>query len=258
MKNFIEKNNISNTLDRIEEEIQLTKTVKLPSMEYCQDYWNTSQTKVVVPSRHINSIKKAPISPLIAISAMSAKENGYTVDGTGKGARIMNIRRLKKLHENLTEIRNTKNCTINSHIKKLLELRTKEFEFGTLETSKGKEELYFKLDYSDGFVLLDLRVMHYMLTNYKDNIIQAYIIFLWNCRNGWSQLTRVPMAEHLGLSRNSEKQSKTIMDTLVHDGFIEQRKKHEKIQIVDSKTGIPTTRVIPYYEYRVTIVDEIK
>ena len=48
------------------------------------------------------------------------------------------------------------------------------------------------------------------------------------------------------------------MDTLVHDGFIEQRKKHEKIQIVDSKTGIPTTRVIPYYEYRVTIVDEIK
>lgn len=258
MKDLIEKNNISNTLDTIEEEVQFIKTVKLPSMEYCQDYWNTSQTKVVVPSRYINSIKKVPISLLIAISAMSAKENGYTVDGTGKGARIMNIRRLKKLHENLTEIRNIKNCTINSHIKKLLELRTKEFEFCALETTKGKEELYFKLDYSDGFVLLDLRIMHYMLTNYKDNIIQAYIILLWNCRNGWSQLTRRQMAEHLGLSRNSEKQVKGIMDKLVHDGFIEMRNKYEKIQIVDSKTGIPTTRVIPYYEYRVTIIYEIK
>lgn len=241
-----------------QKEIQFSPTVKLPSLEYCQSYWSTSQNNVVVPSKHINSMKKPPISTLIGVSAMSGKEGVNTIDGTGKGARIMSIKRINKLYKNLIETRQLKPRTIESHIRKLLKLKTKEFEFVTLETPKGKEEQYYKLDYSDGFVLIDLRIMHYMFTCYSDNIIQAYIVFLWTCRDGWAQLTREQMAEHLGLTQHSDKQAKIIMDKLVLDGFIEQKSQYQGIQIIDKSTGIPKTITMPYYEYRVVTLDEIE
>ena len=241
-----------------QKEIQFSPTVKLPSLEYCQSYWSTSQNNVVVPSRHINSVKKTPISTLIGVSAMTGKEGVNTIDGTGKGARIMSIKRINKLYKNLIETRQIKPRTIESHIRKLLKLKTKEFEFVTLETPYGSDEQYYRLDYSDGFVLIDLRIMHYMFTCYSDSIIQAYIVFLWNCRNGWSQLTREQMAQHLGLTQHSDKQAKIIMDKLVLDGFIEQRTQYHGVQVVDKSTGIPKTITMPYYEYRVVSIDEIE
>lgn len=241
-----------------QKEIKFSETVVLASMEYCQKYWGTSQENVVVPSRHINSMKKPPISTVIGVSAMSGKQGVNTIDGTGKGARIMSIKRINKLYKNLIETRQIKPRTIESHIRKLLKLKTKEFEFVTLETLQGSEEQYYRLDYSDGFVLIDLRIMHYMFTCYSDNIIQAYIVFLWNCRNGWSQLTREQMAQHLGLTQHSDKQAKIIMDKLVLDGFIEQRTQYHGVQVVDKTTGIPKTITMPYYEYRVVYLDEIE
>lgn len=240
-----------------QKEIQLSPTVILPSMEYCQSYWGTSQNNVVVPSKHINSTKKPPISTMIGVSAMSGKEGVNTIDQSGKGARIMSIKRINKLYKNIIETRKIKPRTIESHIRKLLKLKTQEFEFVTLETPQGKEQQYYRLDYSDGFVLLDLRIMHYMFTCYSDNIIQAYIIFLWACRNGWSQLTREQMAQHLGLTQHSDKQAKIIMDKLVLDGFIEKRSQYQGIQMVDPKTGIPKTITMPYFEYRVVSLDEV-
>ena len=240
-----------------QKEIKFSETVVLPSMEYCQKYWSTTQSNIVVPSKHINSTKKPPISTVIGVSAMSGKQGVNTIDGTGKGARIMSIKRINKLYKNLTETRKIKPRTIESHIRKLIKLKTKEFEFVTLETPQGSEEQYYRLDYSDGFVLIDLRVMHYMFTCYSDNIIQAYIVFLWNCRNGWSQLTREQMAQHLGLTQHSDKQAKIIMDKLVLDGFIEQRSKYQGVQVVDKVTGIPKTITKPYYEYRVVTLDEV-
>ena len=240
-----------------QKEIKFSETVVLPSMEYCQKYWSTTQSNIVVPSKHINSTKKPPISTVIGFSAMSGKQGVNTIDGTGKGARIMSIKRINKLYKNLTETRKIKPRTIESHIRKLIKLKTKEFEFVTLETPQGSEEQYYRLDYSDGFVLIDLRVMHYMFTCYSDNIIQAYIVFLWNCRNGWSQLTREQMAQHLGLTQHSDKQAKIIMDKLVLDGFIEQRSKYQGVQVVDKVTGIPKTITKPYYEYRVVTLDEV-
>ena len=241
-----------------QKEIKFSETVVLASMEYCQKYWGTSQENVVVPSRHINSMKKPPISTVIGVSAMSGKQGVNTIDGTGKGARIMSIKRINKLYKNLIETRQIKPRTIESHIRKLLKLKTKEFESVTLETLQGSEEQYYRLDYSDGFVLIDLRIMHYMFTCYSDNIIQAYIVFLWNCRNGWSQLTREQMAQHLGLTQHSDKQAKIIMDKLVLDGFIEQRTQYHGVQVVDKTTGIPKTITMPYYEYRVVYLDEIE
>ena len=242
-----------------QKEIQFSPTVLLPNLEYCKKYWNTNQTKIVVPSKHINSTKKSPISTLIAMSIMSAKEGGYTVDYTGKGARIMSIRRINKLYKNLIEIRKIKSSTINSHIRKLNKLKTKEFEYVTIETPDGNEKQYYRLNYSDGFVSIDLRIVHYMLTCYSDNIIQAYIIFLWTCKDGcWNQLTREQMAEHLGLSKHSDKQAKMIMDKLVMDGFIKQRTRYKAIQIVDKITGIPKPVTMPYYEYKVVTLNEIE
>lgn len=239
-------------------EVQFSNSVKLPSMNYCQDYWKTSQTTILVPSKHINKTRKPPISTLIGISIMSGKEGCYTIDKSGKGARIMSIKRINKLYKNLTETRQIKPRTIESHIRKLLKLKTEEFEFVTLETPQGRDEQYYRLDYSDGFVLIDLRIIHYMFTCYSDNLIQAYIVFLWNCKNTWSQLTREQMAVHLGLSVHSDKQAKIIMDKLVLDGFIEQKEQYQPISIVDKKTGIPKTITMPYYEYRVVTLDEIK
>jgi hypothetical protein len=239
-------------------EIQFSSSVKLPSMDYCQEYWKTSQTTILVPSKYINTTKKPPISTLIGISTLSGKEGCYTIDQSGKGARIMSIKRIKKLYENLTETRKIKSSTINSHIRKLTKLKTKEFEFVTLVTPQGSEEQYYKLDYSDGFVLIDLRIIHYMLTCYSDNLIQAYIVFLWNCRSGWSQLTREQMAVHLGLTMHSDKQAKMIMDKLVLDGFVEQRTQYHSVPIVDKTTGIPKSITMPYFEYRVVTLDEIK
>lgn len=240
-----------------QKEIKISEKVILPSLEYCQNYWSTTQSNIVVPSKHINSTKKPPISTVIGISAMSGKQGVLTIDGTGKGARIMSIKRINKLYEKLTQTRKIKPRTIESHIRKLIKLKTKEFEFVTLETPQGSEEQYYRLDYSDGFVLLDLRIMHYMFTCYSDNIIQAYIVFLWNCRNGWSQLTREQMAQHLGLTQHSDKQAKIIMDKLVLDGFIEQRAQYQPVTVVDKTTGIPKTITMPYYEYRVVTLDEV-
>jgi hypothetical protein len=189
---------------------------------------------------------------------MSAKQGGFTIDGTGKGARIMSIKRINKLYKNLIDTRKIKPSTINSHIRKLTKLKTKEFEFVTLETQNNKDEQYYRLDYSDGFVLIDLRIVHYMLTCYSDNIIQAYIVFLWNCRDGWAQLTRKQMAEHLGLTQHSEKQAKIIMDKLVLDGFIEQRSQYQSIAVVDKETGIPKSINMPYYEYKVVALEEVE
>ena len=238
-------------------EIKFSETVILPSLEYCQNYWSTTQSNIVVPSRHINSTKKPPISTLVGISAMSGKQGVITIDQSGKGARIMSIKRINKLYKNLIETRKIKPRTIESHIRKLLKLKTKEFEFVTLETPQGREEQYYRLDYSDGFVLIDLRIMHYMFTCYSDNIIQAYIVLLWNCRNGWAQLTREQMAQHLGLTQHSDKQAKIIMDKLVLDGFIEQRTQYHGVQVVDKETGIPKTITMPYYEYRIVTLDEV-
>lgn len=239
-------------------EIKFSDTVMLPSLEYCQNYWSTTQSNIVVPSKHINATKKPPISTVIGVSAMSGKQGVNTIDGTGKGARIMSIKRINKLYKNLIETRKIKPRTIESHIRKLLKLKTKEFEFVTLETPQGSEEQYYRLDYSDGFVRIDLRIMHYMFTCYSDNIIQAYIVFLWNCRGGrWAQLTREQMAEHLGLTQHSDKQAKIIMDKLVLDGFIDQRTQYQGIQVVDKVTGIPKTITMPYYEYRVVTLDEV-
>ena len=239
-------------------EIQFSPTVLLPSLEYCRKFWGTSQTDVVVPSRYLNSTKRAPITTVIAVSAMSAKEDGMTIDGSGKGARIMSIKRINKMYRNLTETRKIKPRTIESHIRKLLKLKTKEFEFVTLETPDGSEKQYYRLDYSDGFVRIDLRIMHYMFTCYSDNIIQAYIVLLWNCKNGWAQLTREQMAEHIGLTKHSDKQAKILMDKLVMDGFIEQRTNYQGVQVVDKATGIPKTITMPYFEYRVVKLDEIE
>jgi hypothetical protein len=38
-------------------ELKLSDTVILPSTEYCQKFWGTSQTNIVIPSRHINGTK---------------------------------------------------------------------------------------------------------------------------------------------------------------------------------------------------------
>ena len=95
-----------------------------------------------------------------------------------------------------------------------------------------------------------------MFTMYADNLIQAYIIFLWNCREGWAQLTREQMAQHLGLTIHSDKQAKMIMDKLVMDGFIEQRTQYHTIQAVDNATGTPRAYTVPYYEYRVVNIEE--
>lgn len=239
-------------------EIQFSPKVLLPSLEYCRKFWGTSQTDIVVPSRYLNSTKRVPITTVIAVSAMSAKEDGMTIDGSGKGARIMSIKRINKMYRNLTETRKIKPRTIESHIRKLLKLKTKEFEFVTLETPDGSEKQYYRLDYSDGFVRIDLRIIHYMFTCYSDNIIQAYIVLLWNCRNGWAQLTREQMAEHIGLTKHSDKQAKILMDKLVMDGFIEQRTNYQGVQVVDKATGIPKTITMPYFEYRVVKLDEIE
>ena len=240
-----------------EQEIQFSKNVILPSMKKCQKYWSTTQTKITVPSKHINATKKPPISTLIGVSAMSGKEGSNVNDYTGKGARIMNVKRYDNLIENLTNLRKVKASTINGHIRKLLKLKTKEFEFVTLETKEGNQEQYYRLDYSDGFVTIDLRIMHYMYTVYSDNMIQAYIIFLWNCRNGWAQLTQPQMAEHLGLSKSTIDTAKTIMDKLVLDGFIEKRTKYQYKSTI-SKEGIPTNYKVPCYEYRVVELEELK
>ena len=73
-------------------EIKISENVILPSLEYCQNYWRTTQSNIVVPSKHINSTKKPPISTVIGVSAMSGKQGVNTIDGTGKGARIMSIK----------------------------------------------------------------------------------------------------------------------------------------------------------------------
>lgn len=239
-------------------ELELSETVVLSSMDYCQDYWKTKQTKITVPSRHINGTKKAPIVPLVGVSIMSGKEDGNSFDFTGKGARIMNVKRIDKLYCNLLELRKIKPSTINAHIKKLLKLKTKEFEFINSDDNKHDGEQYYKLDYSDGFVTIDLRIIHYMLSCYKDNIIQAYIALLWICRNGWTQLTREQMARYLGLTIHSDKQAKIIMDKLVSDGFIENRTKYQYKQVIDKLTGIPKSIIIPYYEYRIIDLYEVE
>lgn len=241
-------------LDQVE--ISFSDNVKLPSMNFVQEFWETKQNEIVVPTKEINATKKPPISTLIATSVMSAKEGGNTQDRTGKGSRIMNVKRLNKMYENLINTRNIKPSTINSHMRKLLKLKSKEFEFITLENGKGSNEQYYKLDYSDGFVLVDLRIVHYMFTCYSDNMIQAYLIFLWNCREGWSQVTREQMAQHLGLTIHSDKQAKMIMDKLVMDGFVEQKLAYKTIQIVD-EFGIPSTVSRKYYEYKVVNINEI-
>lgn len=240
-----------------EKEIQFNENVILPSMTKCQKYWDTTQTQITVPSKHINATKKSPISTLIGVSAMSGKEGDDVNDYTGKGARIMNVKRYDNLIENLTNLRKVKASTINGHIRKLLKLKTKEFEFVTLKTKEGNQEQYYRLDYSDGFVTIDLRIMHYMYTVYSDNIIQAYIIFLWNCRNGWAQLTQPQMAEHLGLSKDTIDTAKTVMNKLVLDGFIEQRTKY-KYKSSISKDGIPTNYKVECREYRVVNLSDIE
>lgn len=257
-----QQNNLEKVLTPLDiynkKEIQFSPNVLLPSLEYCRKYWNTSQTYILIPSKDINSTKKAPISTIIAMSVMSAKEGGNTIDYSGKGARIMSVRRINKLYKNLIEIRNIKPSTLNSHIRKLNKLKSKEFEYVTLETPNGSEKQYYRLNYSSRYVLIDLRIVHYMLTCYSDNIIQAYIIFLWTCKSDWSQLTREQMAKHLGLSKHSDKQAKIIMDKLVMDGFIQQREQYQSIQMVDKETGLPKSITMPYYEYRVVTLDEIE
>jgi len=247
---------VDNFIDLDDIEISFSENVKLPSMSYCQDFWETKQNEIVVPTKEINATKKPPIGTLIGTSIMSAKEGGNTQDRTGKGSRIMNVKRLNKMYENLINTRKIKPSTINSHIRKLLKLKSKEFEFITLENNKGNQEQYYRLDYSDGFVLVDLRIIHYMFTCYGDNMIQAYLIFLWNCREGWSQLTQQQIAEHLGLTKHSDKQARMIIDKLVMDGFIEQKTSYKTMQIVD-EFGIPSSINRRYYEYRVVTINEI-
>ena len=230
-------------------QVQLSDNVRLPSIEEVQSFWETTQVDIVVPTKKINTTKKPPISTMIATSIMSAKL-GSVIDNSGKGARIMNVKRINKMYDKLIDIRKIKPSTINSHIRKLLKLKSKEFEFVTLEN-----EQYYKLDYSDGFILVDLRIIHYMFTCYSDNMIQAYLVFLWNCRNGWSQLTYQQLAEHLGLTIHSERQAKIIIDKLVMDGFIEQKKSYRTIQVIDS-FGVPSTINRKYFEYRVVDINE--
>lgn len=243
-------------IDENEKEIQFSENVILQSMKDCQKYWGTTLKEVYVPSRYINSKKGAPMITYTAISAMTGKEGDDVNDKSGKGARIMNVKRYDNLIENLTNLSNIKASTINSHIRKLLKLKTKEFQSVTLETDKGNQEQYYRLDYSDGFVKIDLRIMHYMLTIYSDNVIQAYIIFLWNCRGGrWAQLTHEQMAQHLGLSKDSRRTAKTVINKLVLDGFIEQRISY-KYKSSISKEGIPTSYKVECREYRIVDIEE--
>ena len=243
--------------------LQISENVTLNTMEHCQQYWNnTKQTNIVIPSRVINATKKPPISTLTAISILSAKEGGNTIDNSGKGARIMNTTRIDKLYKCLTGIRTPKGkpikpSTITTHIKKLQKLKSNEFQLATLKNEQGTEGTYYKLDYSEGFVLIDLRVLHYMLENYEDSLIQAYIILLWNCREGWAQLTREQMAVHMGLTEHSDKQTKKYMDTLVSDGFIETREQYQAIKVFDKVTGLPKSITKPYYEYKIVNINEL-
>ena len=245
-------------IEENEQEIQFSKNVILPSMIKCQKYWGTTLKEAYVPSKGVNATKKPPISTYIGFSLMSGKEGNDVNDRSGKGARIMNVKRMNKLYENLMDIRKVKASTINGHVRKLLKLKTKEFEFVTLETPEGNQEQYYKLDYSDGYVTIDLRIMHYMFTVYSDNMIQAYIIFKWICRDkGWNQLTQEQMAKHLGLSEKSRSVAKILMDKLVMDGFIQKREKYQTITSVNSE-GIPTNYKVPYFEYRVVELEELK
>lgn len=246
-----------NFIDFDTQDIQFSEFVKLPSLKYCQEFWETGQNQVVIPSKYINSTKKAPISILIAASIMSAKEGGNVNDESGKGARIMNIRMIDKMYQKITDIRNIKIGTINSHIKKLLDIKSQEFEFKIGEDINGKEKFYYRMDYSDGFVLIDLRIIHFMLSYYSNSMIQAYIILLWNCRNGWSQLTREQISQHLGLTKHSDKQARIIMDKLVIDGFVKTKSSYKIIQIVDKVTGIPKSIGKSYYEYKIVNLHEV-
>lgn len=241
------------------EEIYISTNVKLPSHHYCQTYWETGQNNIVIPSRFINATKRPPMSTLIAFSLLSAKDGGDTTDGTGKGARIVNAKRFQLLSDKLTGTRDIKLSTISTHIRKLMKLKSNEFEFIKTTDENGKEKHYYKLDYSQGFVNIDIRIIHYMISNYDDPTIQAYIVLNWICRNGkYNQLTQEQLAQHLGLTKHSYRQAKTVIDKLVSDGFIKQKFQYVTESIVDLDTGIPSTVVKRHYEYKVVYLDEIE
>lgn len=243
----------------LQEKISMNEKITLPTMKQCQEFWGTTQTMITIPTKVVNATKNAPIGSYIGFSIMSGKQGGNTIDGTGKGARIMNEKRISRLYKNVTELREIKPSTLERHLRKLRKLKTKEFEYVTLLNSNGKENQYYRLDYSDGFVWVDLRIIHYMMTCYSDKLIQCYLIFLWNCRSGWAQVTRQQMATHMGLTISAEGQAKIYMTKLVQDGFIEQREQYQEIRVVDKIKNDGSTKSItmPYYEYRVVNIDEI-
>lgn len=247
--------------EKIEEEnnkeIQLPTGIKLASMKDCQKLWGTSLKEAYFPSRHINSKKGAPLVTYMAISMMTGKQGNDLNDRSGKGARIMNVKRRSKLCEVLMQTRGISKRTIDSHINKLLKLKTKEFEQVTLENSRGNQELYYRLDYSDGYVTIDLRIADHMIAVYSNNVIRTYIILQWICRDkGWNQLTQEQLANHLGLKEDSRRNAGKYINQLVHDGFIKQRSKYQYKTII--KDGMPRECKVPYYEYKIVELDDLE
>ena len=237
--------------------IKLSDNVTLMDLKDVQEYWNTTQVNAVIPSREINANKNVPIGTLAIFSMMSGKEGIYTLDFSGKGARIVNVKRLDKLFDYTTNLRKLKPSTINTHIEKLKDLNSNEFTIATLKNKQGNLETYYKLDYSNNYVLIDLRIMHYMIEHYEDKLIQAYIIFMWTCRDGWSQLTQEQLAVHMGMNASSRRHVKKYIDKLVDDGFIQHKKHYKSVKEFDAKTQTIKTKTMPYYTYNVVNINNL-
>lgn len=225
------------------------------NLEEVRNFWCTSQSEIVMPSRYINKKAKAPMGTLMAISMKSSIGQRNLINGTdnGKGSRILSINILGRVYKRIKELRDNKTSDINRDIKKLLEYDTKEFYIKSKlkENTENEYINYIEMDYSDGFVKIELEVAHELL-KYSDSVIQAYIILKWVCRNGWAQLTREQMAEHMGLSRHSHRKATKVINTLVEDGFIEMRTGYRDKVIFDKKTKTLKSITTPFYEYQIT------
>lgn len=243
-----------------EKEIIFSKNVKLPSMKHCCDIWDTAQTEIVVPTKEINSKKHREEYPMmnivIATSIMSAKEGIITSDKSGKGSIIMNTCKFNSLCENLTSATSVKCSKITKTLAKVLDQKSKEFQYVTLLNSNDKESQYYKIDYSDGFVLVDLRILHYMLTHYNYNMIRVYLIMLWRCREGWTYVTQENVAEDLGLTKNSRRQAGKILNKLVADGFLRRETGYREIIKEDKTTGKQILEKYPYSKYKIKTIEE--
>lgn len=228
----------------------------LKSLKVCQSFWDTSLINIYVPSKEIAAQKNSPIGTFIAMVISSGSKN---VTAQTKDTRIITATNsnITKISKRIQKIRNVKSSKVTKDIKKLLKYNSFEFKYNNKLGDFMAKNGYYEIK-NLAFVILDLRLAHYLLENYSDSEIQVYLVLKWKCKDGWTQITQEQLAEAIGLSKHSYKKVAKILKKLIEGNLVEKRSHYQSKVVIDRVTGEPKNVTMPYFEYRLKTIKELK